>query len=73
MVIIEFMGPINREPIELDISTVKELSDFIMKDDTLSVWADSLAVGVNDEIVTDINFKLKDGDRVTLLPPVCGG
>jgi len=73
MVIIEFMGPINREPIELDISTVKELSDFIMKDDTLSTWADSLAVGVNDEIVTDINFKLKDGDRVTLLPPVCGG
>ena len=73
MVIIEFMGPINREPIELDISTVKELSDFIMKDDTLSTWADSLAVGVNDEIITDINFKLKDGDRVTLLPPVCGG
>jgi len=73
MVIIEFLGPIKREAIELDISTIKELSDFILKDDTLSTWADSLAVGVNDEIITDINYQFKDGDRVTLLPPVCGG
>ena len=73
MVIIEFLGPIKREALELDISTIKELSDFILKDDILSTWADSLAVGVNDEIITDINYQFKDGDRVTLLPPVCGG
>ena len=73
MVVIEFLGPIKREAIELDISTIKELSDFILKDDILSTWADSLAVGVNDEIITDINYQFKDGDRVTLLPPVCGG
>jgi len=73
MVIIEFAGPLNKDKIKIDISTLKELSDFILKDDNLKEWADNLAVAVNDEIITDINFKLKDGDRITLLPPVCGG
>jgi len=73
MVIVEFAGPLNKDKIELNIASLKELSDFILKDEKLREWADSLAVAVNDEIVTDINYKLKDGDRVTLLPPVCGG
>jgi len=73
MVIVEFAGPLNKDKIQLNIASLKELSDFILKDDNLKEWADNLAVAVNDEIVTDINFKLKDGDRVTLLPPVCGG
>ena len=73
MVIVEFAGPLNKDKIQLNITSLKELSDFILKDDNLKEWADNLAVAVNDEIVTDIHFKLKDGDRVTLLPPVCGG
>ena len=73
MVIVEFAGPLNKDKIQLNIASLKELSDFILKDDNLKEWADNLAVAVNDEIVTDINFKLKDGDRITLLPPVCGG
>jgi len=73
MVIVEFAGPLNKDKIQLNITSLKELSDFILKDDNLKEWADNLAVAVNDEIVTDINFELKDGDRVTLLPPVCGG
>ena len=73
MVIVEFAGPLNKDKMELNITSLKELSDFILKDEKLREWADSLAVAVNDEIVTDINYKLKDGDRVTLLPPVCGG
>ena len=73
MVIVEFMGPIGKDKVELNIKTLKELSDFILKDEELKSWADNLAVAVNDEIVTDINYSLKDGDRITLLPPVCGG
>ncbi|EOI0577565.1 MoaD/ThiS family protein, partial [Campylobacter jejuni] len=26
-----------------------------------------------DEIIFDENTKLKDGDKIALLPPVCGG
>ncbi|WP_171822476.1 MoaD/ThiS family protein, partial [Campylobacter jejuni] len=31
------------------------------------------AVSLNDEIIFDENTKLKDGDKIALLPPVCGG
>jgi molybdopterin synthase sulfur carrier subunit len=28
---------------------------------------------VNDKIVSSVDVELKDGDKVVLLPPVCGG
>ncbi|ECL7245260.1 molybdopterin synthase sulfur carrier subunit, partial [Campylobacter jejuni] len=30
-------------------------------------------VSLNDEIIFDENTKLKTGDKIALLPPVCGG
>jgi len=73
MVIIEFLGPINKDKIELNISTLKELYQYMSNDKELSSWIDNSAVAVNDQIVTDKNFKLKSGDKVVVLPPVCGG
>ena len=73
MVKVEFLGPIQIETKEFDVSSVKELKDELYKIDELSEWLVSCAVAVNDEIITDINTPLKDGDKVTLLPPVCGG
>jgi len=73
MVKVEFLGPIEVETTEFDVSSVKELKDKLYKIDGLSDWLVTCAVAVNDEIITDINTPLKDGDKVTLLPPVCGG
>lgn len=73
MVKVEFLGPIDVETTEFDVSSVKELKDKLYKIDGLSDWLVTCAVAVNDEIITDINTPLKDGDKVTLLPPVCGG
>jgi molybdopterin synthase sulfur carrier subunit len=73
MVVIDFLGPIARDSIELDISTLQELSKFMESDDSLREWIDISAIAVNDKIITDKNFVLKDGDRVSILPPVCGG
>ncbi len=73
MVKVEFLGPIAKEPIELDISSLKELAEFMQKDKDLKEWAENSAVAVNDTIVSDIEYKLKNGDRVSILPPVCGG
>ena len=73
MVKIEFLGPINKEAIDLDINSLKELSEFMLKDSELSKWAENSAVAVNDKIVTDIDMPLKDGDKISILPPVCGG
>ena len=73
MVKVEFLGPIEKEPVELDINSLKELSSFLQNDTSLKEWAKDCAVAVNDKIVRDINYKLKDGDKISLLPPVCGG
>jgi len=73
MIKVEFLGPIESSDLELDISSLKELSDYMLSKSELKEWAKNSAVAVNDEIVTDVDFKLKDGDRISILPPVCGG
>jgi len=73
MVKVEFLGPINSDSLELNINTLKELSEYMLSNEKLKDWATNSAVAVNDKIVTDINTKLKDGDKVSILPPVCGG
>jgi molybdopterin synthase sulfur carrier subunit len=73
MVKVEFLGPINKKSLAIEVNTLKELSDELKKDESLKKWLKECAVAVNDEIVNDINKELKDGDKVVLLPPVCGG
>jgi len=73
MVKVEFLGPIDSDSLELDINSLKELSEYMLSNEKLKDWARNSAVAVNDKIVTDINTKLKDGDKVSILPPVCGG
>lgn len=73
MVKIEFLGPINKDTISLDVNNLKELSEILKKDETLSVWLTNCAVAVNDVLISSSDFELKAGDKVSLLPPVCGG
>lgn len=73
MIKVEFLGPINKEPIELEVSSVQELSVALSKDIEVSSWLASSAVAVNDTMIKDLDHPLKDGDRVSILPPVCGG
>ncbi|PIF04518.1 MAG: molybdopterin synthase sulfur carrier subunit [Arcobacter sp.] len=73
MITVEFLGPIAKEPLNLDITNLNQLSQILKKDDSLSIWLKNSACAINDVLVNDKNTPLKDGDRVTLLPPVCGG
>ena len=73
MVKVEFLGPIGKSPIELKASNLEELSNILQKDKDLQNWLDKCAVAINDIIIKDKNQKLNDGDKVSLLPPVCGG
>lgn len=73
MVKVEFLGPINKEPMNLDINSLNELSDILKNDPEVSNWLENSAVAVNDILVQDKTVKLNDGDKVSLLPPVCGG
>jgi len=73
LVRVEFLGPIQKEPLELDITNLNELAEILKKDESMQEWLENSAVAVNDTLVSNRDFSLKDGDRVALLPPVCGG
>ncbi len=73
MVTVEFLGPIGQKPMKIEAATLQDVADVLQKDEALTVWLESAAVAVNDKLVTDLSTKLSSGDKVSLLPPVCGG
>ena len=73
MVDIEFLGPINKEAMKVDISNLSQLSEILKNDVQVSTWLDTCAVAVNDTLVNKKDIALSHGDKVSLLPPVCGG
>jgi len=73
MITVEFLGPISKEPIHLDITNLDELGVILKQDESLIPWIENSAIAVNDVLIKDKTISLHDGDKVSLLPPVCGG
>ena len=73
MVTVEFLGPIGQAPLNMQATTLADVAEELQKNDVLKVWLESAAVAVNDVLTSDLSTALKDGDKVSLLPPVCGG
>ena len=73
MVKVEFLGPINKDSIEVEINNLNDLSEILKDDIEVSTWLKSCAVAINDTLISSKDVVLNDGDRVSLLPPVCGG
>ena len=73
MVDVEFLGPINKEPMKVEISNLSQLSEILKNDDQVATWLDTCAVAVNDTLVSTKDVELSHGDKISLLPPVCGG
>ena len=73
MIRVEFLGPIQKEPLEIEAKTLEEVAKVLRQESELKEWLESAAVAVNDTLVASLDMPLQDGDRVSLLPPVCGG
>jgi len=73
MIRVEFLGPMGRSPIDINVQSLRELALKLKEDKDIASWLDKSAVAVNDSMVSDLDLILKDGDRVSILPPVCGG
>jgi molybdopterin synthase sulfur carrier subunit len=73
MIIVEFLGPISKPDMELEINNLNELAQILQDDAQMSEWLENCAVAVNNQLVSSREAPLKDGDKVSLLPPVCGG
>jgi len=73
MVTIEFLGPIEKKSIKIEAKNLKEVALKLKEDKELSKWISECAVAINDKIVDNLDIELKEGDKISLLPPVCGG
>jgi len=73
MIKVEFLGPIGEDSLELKAETLQDVAHQLQQMDTIRVWLDKCAVAVNDQMTNDLSTLLKSGDRVSILPPVCGG
>ncbi len=70
---VEFLGPLDREAIDVDINSLAELKDVFNKDKELKEWLEICAVALNDTLVDRLDIEVKSSDKISLLPPVCGG
>jgi len=70
---VEFLGPIGKDPIEVEAKNLNELKEILKADESLSEWISNSAVAHNDTIINTLDVDLKSGDKISLLPPVCGG
>lgn len=74
MISVEFLGPLSNFGImQCEAKNFGELKELLAQKKELIKWLQICAVAVNDEIISDNNFALKNGDKVVILPPVCGG
>ena len=73
MIKVEFLGPIGKPSLEMEAATLADVAKQLKEDRELVSWLDKCAVALNDMMVNDLSTTLKDGDRVSILPPVCGG
>jgi len=73
MIRVEFLGPIQKDALELEITNLTQLAAILQADTELQEWLSNSAVAVNDTLVSSLEGELKDGDKISLLPPVCGG
>mgnify|MGYP001496438918 CR=1 FL=1 len=73
MVTVEFLGPIGKKSIQIEANTLADVSAKLKEEAELTQWLDKCAVALNDTMVSDLSIALKEGDRISILPPVCGG
>ncbi|KIM13415.1 MAG: molybdenum cofactor biosynthesis protein MoaD [Sulfurovum sp. FS08-3] len=73
MIQVEFLGPIEHSDMQVEASSLEQLSTILKQNPIIAPWLDKSAVAINDEMVFRVDTLLKDGDRVSILPPVCGG
>ncbi|MBU1668515.1 MoaD/ThiS family protein [bacterium] len=73
MIKVEFLGPIGEKSIEIEATTLEDVATYLQGLESVKNWLDKCAVAVNDEMTNDLTKVLKSGDKVSILPPVCGG
>lgn len=70
---VEFLGPIDKEETAYEVESLEALKTLLQKEEALQEWLESVSVALNGKIISSFDQELKEGDTVSILPPVCGG
>ncbi|MDD6055349.1 MAG: MoaD/ThiS family protein [Helicobacter sp.] len=73
MIEVEFLGPLGNKSYKSEAKSLKELKEELQNIIELKEWLSECAIALNDKIICSLDVELKNGDKVVLLPPVCGG
>ncbi|PAF43956.1 MoaD/ThiS family protein [Helicobacter sp. 11S02596-1] len=73
MVSVEFLGPIGEQEMVFDVSNLSELKIKLQEIPSVAKWLPMSAIAINDVLIEDVDTPLNDGDKIVVLPPVCGG
>ena len=73
MVNVEFLGPLNKKSLEIDFTTLDVLNVILQNDQEVASRLVNSAIAINDKLISSKDIDLNDGDKISILPPVCGG
>lgn len=73
MIEVEFLGPLGNKAFKSQAKDFHELKQELQAITDLKDWLKDCAIALNNEIVTSLDTPIKKGDKIVLLPPVCGG
>ncbi|PAF46398.1 molybdopterin synthase sulfur carrier subunit [Helicobacter sp. 12S02232-10] len=73
MISVEFLGPIGEQKMEFNVHSLSELKIKLQEIKSISKWLPMSAIAINDVLIEEADTPLKDGDKIVVLPPVCGG
>ncbi len=73
MIEVEFLGPLGNKTYKANANDLYALKEELQKIPEIEPWLKDCAIALNDEIITSLDKTINKGDRVALLPPVCGG
>ncbi|MCI5968433.1 MoaD/ThiS family protein [Helicobacter sp.] len=73
MVEVEFLGPLGNKTHKSNATTLYALKEELQAIPEINAWLKDCAIALNHTIISSLDTPIKDGDKIALLPPVCGG
>lgn len=73
MIEVEFLGPLGNKTFQSQAKDFYALKQELQVIPELQDWLKDCAIALNNEIVSSLDTPIKNGDKIVLLPPVCGG
>ena len=73
MIEIDFLGPLGNKTYTSNATNLHVLKEELKAIPELQDWLKDCAIALNNEIISSLDTPIKEGDKIVLLPPVCGG